>query len=182
MPVFGYILIWNDKIHEYLVVKYDADTWWHQYPTWRIWFVFYGSLFIAIASLLYAWRCPPEVKRYGSAFEMADTEKTHHWYLGQYDYVFATVTEMFKKRPGWLKPIYPLRDLNVPGARPHGHEQALPWLSILLTHWWNLENAGQRSLRTIVFLLFYLGFGLLLIPSLLTIAQVTFMGVRSLLA
>ncbi len=181
MPIFGYILIWNDKIHEYLVVKYDADSWWHANPTWRIWFIFYGSLFVAIASVIYSWRCPVQVKRYASAFEMADAEKAHHWYLGQYKQVHKTVTALFENRPGWVRKIYPLRDLKI-SIEPHGQEEAFPWLSILLTHWWNLENIGQRGIRVTTFLMFYLGFGLLLIPSLLTILQVTFMGLRILLS
>ena len=50
MPAFGYMLLLNDNVHQYLTIKYDG---WllHYLPSvWRIWFLFYGSFLLAAAN------------------------------------------------------------------------------------------------------------------------------------
>src|SRR5262245_55147275 len=73
MPAFGYMLLLNEDVHQYLIIKYDG--WLLNYlpSTWRIWLLFYGSFFLAIASILYSICCPREIKLYRSAYEMSDT-------------------------------------------------------------------------------------------------------------
>src|SRR5258707_15077077 len=77
MPAFGYILLLNDNVHQYLTIKYDG--WLLQYlpSIWRVWLLFYGTFFLAIASLIFSAACPVQIKRYNSAFGMADAERHH---------------------------------------------------------------------------------------------------------
>jgi hypothetical protein len=74
MPAFGYMLLLNVNIHQYLAVKYDGWVLSHLHvpSVWRIWMLFYGSFLLALATIVYSYFCPDEVKRYASAFEMAD--------------------------------------------------------------------------------------------------------------
>ena len=76
MPAFGYMLLLNENIHQYLTVKYDGWVFSHLHvaSVWRIWMLFYGSFLLALATIVYGYFCPDEVKRYASAFEMADGE------------------------------------------------------------------------------------------------------------
>jgi hypothetical protein len=73
MPAFGYLLIISEKVQQYLTVKHD---WWlSSFPLWRVWMLFYGSFFLAAGSILFSLFCKPEIKYYGSAFEMATAER-----------------------------------------------------------------------------------------------------------
>jgi hypothetical protein len=83
MPAFGYMLLLNDNVHQYLTIKYDGWLLHHLPSIWRIWLLFYGSFFLAIATILYSIYCPSQVKRYASRFAMADAEREHHMRLGQ---------------------------------------------------------------------------------------------------
>jgi hypothetical protein len=83
MPAFGYMLLLNEQVHQYLTIEYDG--WLLNYlpDVWRIWLLFYGSFFLAAATILYSAFCPQEVKRYSSAFEMADVEGNHQVTMNQ---------------------------------------------------------------------------------------------------
>lgn len=52
MPVFGYLLIFNEHVHEYLTIRYDAG-WPFNYlpPMWRIWTLYFGSVSLAIGAM-----------------------------------------------------------------------------------------------------------------------------------
>jgi hypothetical protein len=64
MPAFGYMLLLNEQVHSFLAIKYDAG-WLLRclLGLWRLWLLFYGSFFLAIASILFSLRCPSEIKR-----------------------------------------------------------------------------------------------------------------------
>jgi hypothetical protein len=52
MPVFGYLLLLNDQIHQFLTIQYDADWPFRYLPSlWRVWMLFYGSFLLAMGSL-----------------------------------------------------------------------------------------------------------------------------------
>jgi hypothetical protein len=69
MPAFGYMLLLNDNVHRYLTIKYDG--WLLNYlpSIWRIWFLFYGSFFLAAATIVYSYFCPISIKHYRSPYE-----------------------------------------------------------------------------------------------------------------
>ena len=82
MPAFGYMLLLNDNVHQYLTIKYDGVLLNYLPNVWRIWLLFYGSFLVALATLLYSYFCPPDVKRYGSPYEKANAEAEHVQRLG----------------------------------------------------------------------------------------------------
>ena len=103
MPAFGYILLLNDNVHQYLTVKYDG---WliehlHLPGVWRIWLLFYGSFLLAAATILYSSFCPDEIKRYPSAFEMADGETEHQYNLGQFKIVQDNLGKLYANLSKW---------------------------------------------------------------------------------
>jgi len=55
MPAFGYMLLLNENVHAYLTIKYDGWILSYLPNVWRIWLLFYGSFFIAFATILYGW-------------------------------------------------------------------------------------------------------------------------------
>src|SRR5262249_3999128 len=58
-PVFGYLLLLNDNVRQFLTVQFDAGGLFHYLPSmWRVWMLYYGSFSLAIGSILFGWRCP----------------------------------------------------------------------------------------------------------------------------
>jgi hypothetical protein len=54
MPAFGYILLLNNNVHQYLTLKFDG---WllHYLPSiWRVWLLFYSTFSLAIGSLIFS--------------------------------------------------------------------------------------------------------------------------------
>src|SRR5260221_7846873 len=78
MPVFGYLLLFNENVRQYLTILYDATGLLRHFPSmWRVWMLYYGSFSLAIGSIFFAILCPVFIKQYASAFQMADTERHH---------------------------------------------------------------------------------------------------------
>jgi hypothetical protein len=77
-PVFGYLLLLNDNVRQFLTIQFDADGLFRCLPSmWRVWMLYYGSFALAIGSILFAWRCPTYVKQYATFLQMADAERHH---------------------------------------------------------------------------------------------------------
>jgi hypothetical protein len=68
----GYLLLWNEKFQDYLTIKFDTH-----FSLWRIWMIYYGGIFLAVATALYSLFCPKPIKDHGSAFDLAQTECQH---------------------------------------------------------------------------------------------------------
>jgi uncharacterized coiled-coil protein SlyX len=176
MPAFGYILLLNDNVHQYLTVKFDG---WlldrlHLPGIWRIWLLFYGSFSLAAATILYSSMCPDEIKRYASAFEMADGETEHQLNLNQFEQVQNNLKRLYEKLSRWeksvLDPSKPAFHLN---QRDIGNPKAA--LSVYLVQQWTIKNLQRRTLRIFIYALFAVGLGLLAIPAILTFLQVTWL-------
>ena len=97
MPAFGYMLLLNDKIHQYLTIKYDGRLLDYLPSIWRIELLFYGSFLLAIATIVYAVTCPLEIKRYNSEFDMADAEAEHIQNLGRHSILFVETDRLWEK-------------------------------------------------------------------------------------
>jgi hypothetical protein len=181
MPAFGYMLLLNENVHQYLTIRYDGWllSWLHLPNVWRIWLLFYGSFCLAAATILYSLFCPVEVKRYISSFEMADREASHQLDLGQFDPVRDTVKKMYGELSSWERSIVPSRP-RVPLDVPDGMASRLSALSVILIHQWTLRNFQRPRLRCFVFLLYAAGLSLVGIPAVLTFVQVSWLGLERL--
>lgn len=177
MPVFGYMLLLNDNVHQYLTIKYDGRLLNYLPAIWRIWLLFYGSFFVAIGSILYSFFCPPEVKRYQSAFEMADAESQHQLNLGQFDQVRDHVKARYARLSKWERSILPFHEPRY-DLQSYGDKQFLDRVSTYLVHQWTLVNVSMPSLRVSILTLFTVGLFLLAVPAAFTFLQVTILAVK----
>jgi|ERR1019366_6178340 hypothetical protein len=181
MPAFGYILLLNDNVHQYLTVKYDG---WliehlHLPGVWRIWLLFYGSFLLAAATILYSSFCPDEIKRYPSAFEMADGETEHQYNLGQFKIVQDNLGKLYANLSKWessvlisTKPALHLVEGNIGDPRAA--------LSTYLIRQSTIRDLQRRAMRIFIYALFAAGLSLLALPAVFTFLQVTGLGVRRL--
>src|SRR5260221_379178 len=78
MPVFGYLLLFNENVRQYLTILYDATGLLRHFPSmWRVLILYYGFFFFSIGSIFFAIWFPVYIKQYASAFQMADPERHH---------------------------------------------------------------------------------------------------------
>ena len=172
MPAFGYMLLLNEQVHQYLTIKYDG--WLLNYlpNVWRIWLLFYGSFFLAAATILYSAFCPQEVKRYMSAFEMADAEAKHQYNLSQSSLVQHEVRKIYLEMAPWMVSYFDMEGMNHEAdvstfANPEAY------LSKFFVLQWTIRNMERRGLRIFLYLLYAIGLSLIAIPAAFTFLQVT---------
>ena len=179
MPAFGYMLLLNEQVHQYLTIEYDG--WLLNYlpDVWRIWLLFYGSFFLAAATILYSAFCPQEVKRYSGAFEMADVERKHHVNMNQAALIQHEVRKIYLEMPKWMFPYFDMDGMN--------HEEDVStfvnpdaYLSKFLFLQWSIQDMRLRELRIFLYLLFAVGLILIAIPTAFTFLQVTWIPMRHL--
>src|SRR4051795_8010366 len=69
IPIVGSVLLFNYEFLEFITYTRVSDSPDGLVPFWRIHFLYYGSCFIAVATLIYAFFCPERVKKYEGMVE-----------------------------------------------------------------------------------------------------------------
>ena len=170
MPAFGYILLLNDNVHQYLTIKYDG--WLLQYlpSLWRVWLLFYGTFALAIASIIFSRFCPTEIKRYVSAFAMVDAEREHSHHPNRTEEIRRQLRDLYEGMSKWEGSIFPYK------LKLHEPDLGIQWSDILsgtLLYRWILADIKRPVLRIITLLIFAAGLTLLAVPAMFTFLQVT---------
>jgi hypothetical protein len=187
MPVFGYLLLLNEHVHDYLIIRYDGDWPFNRLPSiWRVWMLFYGSFLLAMGSILFAWCCPVVIKRYASAFSLADTERPHLTAHNQTPQIADKLKSLYSSMSKWESSLF-LRPRLKPeqshlGAGTSPELQTGDHWGLGLIHIWEVNDIKRPILRIVIFSLFRVGLILLAIPAGLTFLQVTLLLAKHLLA
>jgi len=177
MPAFGYMLLLNENVHQYLTIKYDG--WLLNYlpNVWRIWFLFYGSFFVALATILYSIYCPPEVKNYVSAFDMAETEAKHQISLKQAEVVRDRLKWLWDTMPKWMFPYFDLNSINLDGNL-YDRADPIAHLANMSLVQWMILDMWHRGLRCVIYTMYAIGLTLVAVPAAFTFLQVTWLAIR----
>lgn len=186
MPAFGYLLLLNEHVYYYLTVQYDAGWLFNHLPSmWRVWLLFYGSFFLAIGSVLFAWWCPTEVKHYASAFMLVDAERAHLTAHNLNHQIAEKLKALYENMSKWERSIFKLPmlrpDLPNLGAGTLPELRTSDQWGLGLIHIWEANDIKRPALRITIFLLFWTGLVFLAVPAGLTFLQVTFLLVKNLL-
>jgi len=178
----GYLLLWNEKFQDFLHIKFDTH-----YSLWRIWMIYYGSIFVAIATGLYSCFCPKTIKDHATAFEVARNESQHLAIMGLGQKYLNDVKELETNcsdaegkllPPNW-KEIIPQMHAKITQMRGMDEEAAA--LASLITYGWRIYNVKHPRLRLFIRFMYSLGFTLLAIPAIWTFVQVTNFALRHLI-
>jgi hypothetical protein len=181
MPVVGYLLLLNEHFQAFLSIHHYDVIWPfdHLPSLWRLWLLFYGSFFLAIGSMLFAWRCPPEIKQYAASshFVEAETRQVHFNKRGQ-DQVADRLKSLYGDMSRWQESLF-----NQPRLKPElpnlgaGTSPELAtgdqW-GLGLSHIWSLNDIRRPVWRIMIFALFWTGLLLVGFPAVVTFLQVTF--------
>jgi hypothetical protein len=179
-PAFGYLLLLNENVRQYLTIQFDAGGLFHYLPSmWRVWMLYYGSFILAIGSIFFASRCPVYIKQYASAFQMADAERHHRTAHHEYTELLSQeLKALYDGMSEWENSIFGLTRLwpnqaNLGVGQISNLKSSDQW-SLGLIHIWSVNDIKRPWWRIATLLLFTTGLCLLAVPAILTFVQVTF--------
>jgi hypothetical protein len=179
MPVFGYLLLFNENIRQYLTIQYDAGWPFRYLPSmWRIWMLYYGSCSLAAGSILFAWRCPAEIKQYGSAFEMVDAERHHRTaHSSRIGTISDRLKSLYQSMSTWENSIFKeprlLPDHPSLGVGSSPDLKSSDHWGLGLMHIWEVSDIKWPGWHIAALSLFRAGLILVSIPAVITFLQVT---------
>ncbi len=70
VPVVGYFLLLSESLTEYYVLLFEEEP-----SLGRLYLLYFGFCTLAVASLLFNWFCPSEIKQHGSAYDFVEKQK-----------------------------------------------------------------------------------------------------------
>jgi hypothetical protein len=168
IPAVGYLLLFNDKLHGYF------DLWseiFHDSPSsplpWRLFSLYFGLTMLAIGSIVFQIRCPPEIKRYGNEIDYIADLEAHaskgmkmaiERRLGE-DEVCAPVMKAHEVNRDRAK-----RDVAHLGLAAITEAEADYWREVFRINFHALERSRPIS-RQVTTWAYYPGFLLVAIPS-----------------
>lgn len=180
MPAFGYMLLLNDNVHQYLTIKYDGILL-HYLPTvWRIWFLFYGSFLLAFATILYSLFCPRQIKRYGTPYEQAGAETEHLHQLGSWKGIYEELQSLYTRMCEWEVSLFTMKRLNM--TQPVDEAGYRRATANVLIHSWLVRDIQRPRLRIGIYFLFVIGSSLIALPAAITFLQVCLLLVKRIFA
>lgn len=134
---------------------------------------------MAIATLLYSYFCPPDVKRYGSPYEKANAETEHVHRLGGMNGVANEYSEVYDALTEREDSIYPFYKMELGNPPPDAAGQ-LKRISKCLVQMWLMRNLKRPRLRGAIYILFALGLALIAVPAVFTFTQVSLIAAKHL--
>jgi hypothetical protein len=173
MPVFGYLLLLNENVRQYLTIRFDVVP-----SMWRVWLLYYGSFALAIGSILFTFWCPAYIKKYASAFQMADAERHHRTAQNQTGQIAQELSALYTRMSKRENSIFDLPKLqpdqpNMGIGSPTGLSSSDQW-GLGLIHIWSVSDIKYPRWRFLTLVLFSAGIIALAVPAGWTFVQVTY--------
>lgn len=191
MPVFGYLLVFTTKAQSFIadiVVPWLPTGWVDLDFGWRLFFLFYGSLSLGVGALLFSWTCPRLVKVHGSAFEFVNSEFTYHWtpfhmkelerdVKADADRLYSPATKTHQRSITELSQIREIAAATaskIQSGDPQSDIEGSKAVVVeLMTMKWRVQDTECFLVRLIVMTFFVVGLTFVAIPSLITVAWIT---------
>lgn len=173
LPVIGYLILFSSSLRQYFVLFVDPGT---EPVFWRLYLLYFGFCFLAVGSLIFAWRCPSEVKTHGAGFAYLEREGSAISEARLQSIRQHVMHAYFRARYG-VRAARKFFDETRPGkSRTPGdvEEQYFNWLetleqmqrSDLLLEYFVALKQSRTVWRFASRLCYDMGFGLLAIPTL----------------
>lgn len=164
VPVLGYLILFNFKVIEFL--KLHASACQDCAVPWRLHLFYFACCCFAFGSVVYAWRCPLVIKKYGVANDYFETEK--NYFRGNLRYLF----HQFEQEG--LDPFDPTDLRSLALQRFNLHPDRTHELVGLMGQFYFVENRKEFASRMTVAIAYGLGFLFLAIPTAWTFGQVLY--------
>jgi len=172
LPLIGYFIVFNDGFSHSQLAKLIVEIEGKKPDNLglsvspRLFQIYFGLCFVAVASALYAWACPVVVKRHSSAGEYLSAEGVH---LGEYatrdlEVKLAQTNDDFDQ--------FRIRIQNRIGEDYSPQEAGAEVKNATLTTHFETENSKLWWVRASIALLYLTGFLILLVPALKIFSRV----------
>jgi hypothetical protein len=170
VPILGYIIVFHRDLIDYLKIHSnfcDGCS-----VSWRLHFLYFGSCFFAVGSVLYGLVCPALIKKYAGATEFFEGEKYYFTNPRNFAYLRSLIRHDRKTHK------YDPTVLASLGERGTGDPNDLYFLGGVMGEYYVLQNMSYPRTRLAVGFCYVAGSILLFIPTAWTFGQVLYQAVR----
>jgi hypothetical protein len=173
VPLIGYLILFNEKVVEFLNLAKDIGTHSGAEVSYRLILIYLGLCFISLGVVVYGWLCPNEVKHYGSAaaFIQGDGPSLRGFVIND----IGRELENSGQRPR-LQMISDALDEKIRRQNATEEDSERYRIEVLHLHFEQLKESHPIG-RKVCFWSYVIGFGLLAVPS-----AIVFESVISILA
>ncbi len=207
VPILGYFILFGENYADYFRLSFVAE----DRPTgslasWRVYLLYFGFSFLAIASFLFSVYCPKVIKQHengakyaaleaptlseaeveelvrdvsGRAF-LDETGASLDDYMATAKHVEVISSGLAALNIGQIANLK-LREQAQALKKIHGRVSELPIPALLSKHY-GYEASSMSSRRSAIITIYAIGFSLVLVPSVVTFGQVLVFGARALIS
>jgi hypothetical protein len=167
VPILGYLILFQSDLIEFL--KMHVSVCKDCSVPWRLHTFYFASCFVAMGSVMYAWRCPPLIKKYAGATDFFEAEKNYFCNPGNLKYLFRLIRRDKGADPEDPDNLENLADGGI--ALSGGHLTALA--GVMGEHYIR-QNRNRPNVRIIIFSAYIFGFLILGAAAVITFFQILF--------
>lgn len=173
VPVFGYFILFNDSLVQYLRLVFDVCPAGGCEVGWRVFLIYFGLCFVAVGAVIFAARCPDIVKRYSTSREFFETSQLfyahHHNLLWLLDDIKGMRGAAYND--GFGLDTLAAQNAGLGAGQVH-------MLSGPMAAYYNLKNKSRPGWRWVCLAFYGVGAALLAVPTLLTFFEVAAVAIR----
>lgn len=158
-PVVGYVILLSNGVTNFFDggiagAPSSKQGVWHQLWSAKLYFIYFGLLFVGLGSTIYQWRCPRQIKKHGDWEDYVRTDGLvmHHEQLSEIRFILVEYYRL----------------ANVAGSYTLDQLR-----TIILNRHYAALSTDEWFVRLAVAVLFYGGIFLLAIPSLMTAIKIS---------
>lgn len=163
IPLIGYLIIFNEKIAEYLhIVRELGGGVDNATVSPRLLLIYFGLCAVAAAVSIYSWRCPNAVKYYGSAnaYVSAVKDVSGDFPMAEIEKAFTHTNDKFFKEYWEIRDRYEKTN-SAPISVSQKQEMYVGYLHLYYRYLDELHPLSRIAVAT----LYSIGFVCLLVPS-----------------
>ena len=167
VPLIGYMVIFNERLLPYIELSktiFGTSNGLESplsHGSWRLLFAYFGLTFVAIASVVYQFRCPQMVKTYATVEEYISAMRPN---VG--DFMLEVASKNLQSMAEWKSELYFSSGFGVQkpddSMTPHQRDR---YNSDVLGMNYLIQDVSRLFWRFLTSALYFFGFALLLAPS-----------------
>jgi hypothetical protein len=167
VPILGYLILFQSDLIEFL--KMHVSVCKDCSVPWRLHTFYFASCFIAAGAIMYAWRCPPLIKKYAGATDFFEAEKNYFCNPGNLRYLFRLIRRDKGADPEDPDDLESLADGGIALSKEH-----LTALAGVMGEHYVRQNRNRPTVRIVTFSAYIFGFLILGAAAAITLFQILF--------
>lgn len=174
LPIVGYLVLLNNGALEWAELAPRFRVLWPGEP-WRLVATYYGLCLVAVATLIFRWRCPNSVATGDTVSEFSDS--TSKFILRSQERAEEAIDQMIARTKRHPIPSNTQDQNSLLGLLSEGREltpvETERAIQLAMSLEWRIQNSEQPFARATCTLLYGSGFAILSIPVISTFLEIT---------